>query len=75
MGGGGFTDAMHVKKNKFVEEWNGRREITEKAFTVNKDNLPTLLFFCGAVPYALYALTRKELIIKGDPRYKKSGLA
>ena len=54
MGGGAFNDTMHVRKNKFVEEWNGRREITEQAFEVNPDTLPA---------------------IKGDPRYKNSGLA
>ncbi|KAL3783966.1 hypothetical protein HJC23_013346 [Cyclotella cryptica] len=32
MGDGPYTDAMHVKKNKYVEEWNGRREITEQTF-------------------------------------------
>lgn len=75
MGDGPFTDAMHVKKNKYVEEWNGRREITEKAFKVDPNSLPAILLFCVAIPYSLYALTRRELIIKGDPRYKNSGLA
>eukprot|EP00571_Detonula_confervacea_P013821 CAMPEP_0172299082 /NCGR_PEP_ID=MMETSP1058-20130122/1470_1 /TAXON_ID=83371 /ORGANISM="Detonula confervacea, Strain CCMP 353" /LENGTH=100 /DNA_ID=CAMNT_0013008405 /DNA_START=8 /DNA_END=310 /DNA_ORIENTATION=- len=75
MGEGPFTDKMHVKKNKYVEEWNGRREITEKAFEVNPDSLPVILLFCVVFPYGIYALTRRELIIKGDPRFKNSGLA
>ena len=75
MGDGPFTDAMHVKKNKYVEEWNGRREITEKAFEVGPDNLPAILFCCIVFPYGIYTFTRRELIIKGDPRYKRSGLA
>eukprot|EP00579_Thalassiosira_antarctica_P004440 CAMPEP_0201882842 /NCGR_PEP_ID=MMETSP0902-20130614/14720_1 /ASSEMBLY_ACC=CAM_ASM_000551 /TAXON_ID=420261 /ORGANISM="Thalassiosira antarctica, Strain CCMP982" /LENGTH=75 /DNA_ID=CAMNT_0048411481 /DNA_START=105 /DNA_END=332 /DNA_ORIENTATION=+ len=75
MGSGGFTDKMHVKKNKYVEEWNGRREITEMAFEVNPGTLPAILFFAGVVPFGIYSLTRRELIIKGDPRYKRSGLA
>ena len=75
MGDGPFTDAMHVKKNKDVEEWNGRREITEKAFEVNPNNLPSIIFCCLILPYGIYHITRKELIQKGDPRYKQSGLA
>ena len=70
MGDGPFTDAMHVKKNKYVEEWNGRREITEKAFEVNPDTLPAILFCCVLFPYGIYSFTRKELIQKGDPHSK-----
>lgn len=75
MGDGPFTDAMHVKKNKYVEEWNGRREITEKAFEVGPDNLPAIFLCVFVFPFTVYTFTRRELIIKGDPRYKKSGLA
>ncbi|KAL3757122.1 hypothetical protein ACHAWU_002961 [Discostella pseudostelligera] len=74
LGHGPFTDAMHVKKNKFVEEWNGRREITEQAFEVNLSNLPAILFCCVLFPYGIYASSRAELMRKGDPRYKRSGL-
>ena len=74
-GGAGFTDAMHVKKNKYVEEWNGRREITEQAFEVNPSTLGPIIFCCVIFPAAIYNFTRRELIIKGDPRYKNSGLA
>ena len=76
MGDGPFphTDLMNVRKNKFVEEWNGRREITELAFEVNPDNLPSIIFCCLIFPYGIYYFTRKELIQKGDPRYRKSGL-
>lgn len=80
MGDGPYTDAMHVKKNKFVEEWNGRREITEKAFEVGQSNLPAILFCCVVFPFGIYTLTRREFIVKsdrseGDPRHKRSGLA
>jgi len=74
MGDGPFTDAMHVKKNKFVEEWNGRREITEQTFEVNPSNLPTILVMCVLIPYGIYSATRAELVKKGDPRYVRSGL-
>ncbi|KAL3791954.1 hypothetical protein ACHAWO_009469 [Cyclotella atomus] len=75
MGDGPYTDAMHVKKNKFVEEWNGRREITEQAFEVGPKNIITLLVTCVGIPYGVYYMTRTELIARGDPRYKRSGLA
>jgi DNA replicative helicase MCM subunit Mcm2 (Cdc46/Mcm family) len=32
MAGGPYPANLGVKKNKFVKEWNGRREITEKSF-------------------------------------------
>ena len=75
MGDGPFSDTLGVRKNKYVEEWNGRREITEKAFEVNPDSLPAIILMCVVFPYGIYHFTRKELIIKGDPRYKNSGLA
>ena len=75
MGDGPFTDAMHVKKNKYVEEWNGRREITEQTFEVGPSNIFQILFCCVVFPYGIYYMTRTELITKGDPRYKRSGLA
>merc|ERR1719203_2229625 len=73
MGDGPFNDKMHVKPNKFVEEWNGRREITEMAFEVNPKNLPALFFCCVLFPYGIYHFTRKEILIKADPRYVNSG--
>lgn len=75
MGDGPYTDAMHVKKNKFVEEWNGRREITEQAFEVGPKNIVSILVCCLAIPYGIYTMTRNELMERGDPRYKRSGLA
>ena len=65
---------MNVHKNKYVEEWNGRREITEKAFEVNPSNLPAIFLCVFVFPYGIYHFTRKELIKQGDPRYQRSGL-
>lgn len=59
-----------MKKNKFVEEWNGRREITEKAFNVDGKNAMRIVFYAVAVPYFFYSWTRKEFVMKGDRRYK-----
>lgn len=75
MAGGGLTDKMHVQKNKFVEEWNGRREITEMAFTVNPGNLFAIIVMAVVIPYGIYDMTRTELLSKGDRRYLKNGVA
>ena len=69
---GGLTN---VKKNAHVEEWNGRREITEKAFEVTQDNLLPLILMCVAFPYGIYHFTRKEMLIKKDPRVVRRGVA
>mmetsp|Transcript_9086 Transcript_9086/g.12598 ORF Transcript_9086/g.12598 Transcript_9086/m.12598 type:complete len:97 (+) Transcript_9086:136-426(+) len=70
MGGGGFDHKFFVKKNKFVEEWNGRREITEKGFDMTSDKVPTVFLTLIVIPYAIYAGTRTELINDGGRRYK-----
>lgn len=70
MAGGPFPSGLNVKKNKFVEEWNGRREITEFNFYVTADKVPTILFMCFLFPYGIYAWTRSEFLNRGDRRYK-----
>lgn len=67
---GGYPANMAVKKNKFVEEWNGKREITEKSFEVNFENLPILITYVMLVPYGIYTWTRSEFLSVGDRRYK-----
>lgn len=61
MGGGNFPYSFGVRKNKFVEEWNGRREMTERAFHVDAKKVPPLLFYCVAFPYFLYSISSTEL--------------
>lgn len=68
---GGFPANMAVKKNKFVEEWNGQREITEKKFEVNFDSAPVLVFYLMVVPYGIYTWSRSEFLSRGDRRYKE----
>ena len=70
MAGGPFPDSCNVHKNKFVEEWNGRREITEMKFKVDPKNLPMVIFSCIIVPYFFYAQSRAEFLSRGDRRYK-----
>jgi len=41
---------MGVHKNKSVEEWNGRREITEKVFHLGSHNVPILMATIVAFP-------------------------
>lgn len=42
---------MNVKKNQYLEEWNGRREITEKTFEYNRDTTPALIGTYASVIY------------------------
>eukprot|EP00588_Corethron_pennatum_P001895 CAMPEP_0194297908 /NCGR_PEP_ID=MMETSP0169-20130528/59872_1 /TAXON_ID=218684 /ORGANISM="Corethron pennatum, Strain L29A3" /LENGTH=95 /DNA_ID=CAMNT_0039047835 /DNA_START=566 /DNA_END=853 /DNA_ORIENTATION=- len=64
MGGKG----MDVQKNKYIEEWNGRREITEEVFYVNSKTIPTLLVTCVAFPYFCYKMCSVEA--KSRPEMK-----
>lgn len=66
----GFPARYAVKKNKFVEEWNGKREITEKTFGIEFGTMPTLVFYLMLVPYGIYTLSRSEMINRGDRRYQ-----
>jgi hypothetical protein len=67
---GGFPADMAAKKNKFIEEWNGKREITERSFVVDFAGAPVLVFFLMVVPYGIYTWTRSEFHSKGDRRYQ-----
>ncbi len=69
---GGFPANMAVKKNKFVEEWNGKREMTEKTFAVNFADIPKLLMTLFVVPYGIYTWSRSEFVnAANDDRYKE----
>eukprot|EP00563_Minutocellus_polymorphus_P008333 CAMPEP_0181022926 /NCGR_PEP_ID=MMETSP1070-20121207/1772_1 /TAXON_ID=265543 /ORGANISM="Minutocellus polymorphus, Strain NH13" /LENGTH=96 /DNA_ID=CAMNT_0023099895 /DNA_START=363 /DNA_END=653 /DNA_ORIENTATION=- len=59
-----------LTKNKYVEEWNGRREITEKAFNATGANVANIVFYAAVLPLGVYWLARSELEKKGDRRYK-----
>jgi len=71
MGGGPYPYNLGVKKNKFIEEWNGRREITEKSFDATSKTVPWILTLCIAVPYGIYAIAKDELSKTGGRRYKE----
>jgi len=68
---GGFPANMAVQKNKFVEEWNGKREITERTFEVTFETAPILVFYLMVVPYGIYTWSRSEFLSRGDRRYKE----
>ena len=56
---GGLTN---VKKNAHVEEWNGRREITEKTFDVGRPRtVATLLATIVAFPFVVHHVVKSEL--------------
>jgi hypothetical protein len=67
---GGFPPSMGVKKNKFIEEWNGKREITERSFKIDYADVPTFLIMIVIIPYSIYSFSRRELVNNGNPRYK-----
>mmetsp|Transcript_18245 Transcript_18245/g.37014 ORF Transcript_18245/g.37014 Transcript_18245/m.37014 type:complete len:97 (+) Transcript_18245:635-925(+) len=70
MAGGGFDHRYGVNKNKFVEEWNGRREITELAFEFDAKNSFNVFFFGAVIPYGMYSLFHSELKRTGGRRYQ-----
>jgi hypothetical protein len=70
MAGGPIPAKYKVKKSYFIEEWNGRREITEKSFTARPDKVLSIFFYVFVLPYGVYSLTRSEFQNKGDRRYK-----
>lgn len=67
---GGFDPKMAVKKNKFMEEWNGKREITEKSFSVGFGDAPVFFIYAILVPYGVYTWSRSELLSRGNPKYR-----
>eukprot|EP00934_Nitzschia_sp_Nitz4_P004954 Nitzschia sp. Nitz4//scaffold41_size133979//8362//8765//NITZ4_003326-RA/size133979-snap-gene-0.96-mRNA-1//1//CDS//3329551407//4944//frame0 len=70
MAGGPISYSYKVKKNGFIEEWNGKREITERTFEATYQNTLGILFCVVVIPYGVYSLTRAEFQSKGDRRYK-----
>ena len=52
---------MDVKKNKHVEEWNGKREITEKTFEFDSTSVPWLLGTMLAFPAFVWYWTADEM--------------
>jgi len=76
---GGHTD---VKKNAFVEEWNGRREITEYSFEYDRFTTPWIAATFGFFGFCFW-ICKAELMrdpvspnfssgntcINGKPRY------
>jgi|TARA_B110000971_G_C19768066_1_gene389540 hypothetical protein len=52
---------MGLQKNKFVEEWNGKREMTEKSFELGPSNVPILLLTVVAAPCFVAYWTGDEM--------------
>eukprot|EP00532_Pseudo-nitzschia_australis_P008398 CAMPEP_0168177478 /NCGR_PEP_ID=MMETSP0139_2-20121125/8480_1 /TAXON_ID=44445 /ORGANISM="Pseudo-nitzschia australis, Strain 10249 10 AB" /LENGTH=73 /DNA_ID=CAMNT_0008096541 /DNA_START=325 /DNA_END=546 /DNA_ORIENTATION=- len=70
MAGGPISARYKVTKNKFVEEWNGRREITEKIWECDPKMAANLFLYVVVIPFGFYTITRGEFQSKGDRRYK-----
>mmetsp|Transcript_1523 Transcript_1523/g.2081 ORF Transcript_1523/g.2081 Transcript_1523/m.2081 type:complete len:96 (+) Transcript_1523:37-324(+) len=72
MGGGPFNHEFDVHKSKLVEEWNGRRELTDIVFQVNMGKLPHIFAWLVGFPYFVYWMSKTESK-KYDPRrYKET---
>ena len=69
MAGGEYAD-MAVKKNKYMEEWNGRREITTESFEMKFKDVSKLIIWVILFPYGIYTAVRTEFIRSGARRYK-----
>lgn len=67
---GAYPASMACKKNKFIEEWNGQREITHLTFSVGFADVPMLLMFGIVIPYGFYTMVRAEFLSGTDRRYK-----
>mmetsp|Transcript_28363 Transcript_28363/g.31863 ORF Transcript_28363/g.31863 Transcript_28363/m.31863 type:complete len:111 (+) Transcript_28363:161-493(+) len=70
MAGGPISGRYKVTKNKFVEEWNGKRELKEQEFVCDSKMASNLFVYLGVIPFGAYVLTRSEFQSKGDRRYK-----
>ena len=66
----GGDPSMAVKKNKYMEEWNGRREITYLTFQFNFKDVPKFLIWLVGFPLFVYTTSRQELIMSGERRYQ-----
>lgn len=68
---GGYPAKMAIKKNKYMEEWNGKREITEKDFEIRIGDVPTFLFYGILFPFFIYTGSRSEFLDGDDRRYHR----
>jgi len=69
-GGAGYPPNMAARKNKYMEEWNGRREITTQSFEFNFSDVPTFLIWVVLFPYGVYTVARVDMLNSGERRYK-----
>lgn len=67
---GAFPSDMKIKKNIYIEEWNGKREITERSFQMDFGTVPILFMTLFVLPYFTYAASRAE-IQNLDRRFKE----
>jgi hypothetical protein len=61
-----YPGDMAVHKNKYIEEWNGAREVTEEKFQFTWENAPTVFLSGFGFPFLVYWVTRSDLKQNGD---------
>ena len=75
MAGGLYPSKMSINKNKYIEEWNGLREITETNFVVDSKIIRQWLLWGLFIPYSFYWIAKDDLENRykttGDVRYKE----
>lgn len=64
---GMLTIYHHNPRNLIIDdddaqEWNGRREITEKTFKFDGSTVPSLLFLAVLFPGFIYVVMKDELV-------------
>jgi hypothetical protein len=69
-GKGPFPHDLSVVKNKYIEEWNGSREITELDFEFNYENAPTVFLWGLGFPLLVYWLSRSEHKRQGHRQFE-----
>ena len=70
MAGGGQYAESAVKKNKYIEEWNGRREITTETFELNFKDVPKFLMCLVIFPFGVYTSVRTEFKQSGARQFQ-----
>lgn len=69
---GAFPARMAAKKNKFFEEWNGKREITNLDFKMDAGGARMMFLYVMVVPFGIYSWSKAEFKGRGDRRYAET---
>jgi len=54
------TRSFGVRKNYYIEKWNGVRENTTKEFSVSGSNFMTVFMAAAGIPFGIYLVAKSE---------------